>query len=260
MGQEAFVKQGRYARASQAKRSRRETRKLRVYFGRVIRDIERKCDKPDSRLKELLERAKKIFSQKKTDKNKVYSVHAPEVECIAKGKAHKRYEFGNKVSVMSTSKESFCVGVKSFHGDPFDGYTLKAAIDQMEDLTGSRPNHVHVDKGYRGKNHHPAGVEVHLPRKKKTLSRSQQKHQKRRNAIEAIIGHLKNGHRMNRNYLLGQDGDKVNALLAGCGFNLRKLILNSLKDLFYFLKFEELGVVLELFRRLGISAGCIGCI
>ena len=251
LGQEAFVKQGRYARAFQLKRARRETRKLRVYLGRVIRDIRRKCVSPDPKLRELLERAEKIFSQQRKDKNKIYSVHAPEVECIAKGKAHKRYEFGHKVSIVSTSKESFCVGIQGLHDNPFDGHTLKGAIAQVEDVTGLRPKHAHVDKGYRGKQHHPEDVEVHLPKKRSLLSRVQRKHQRRRNAVEAIIGHLKNDHRMDRNFLLGKEGDKINALLAASGFNLRKLIHLCLKSRFYDSRSQLWGVLLKLIRRLG---------
>jgi len=200
-----------------------------------------------------LDRAKKIFSQKKTDKNKVYSVHAPEVECIAKGKAHKKYEFGNKVSVISTSVDNFCVGVKSFHGNPFDGHTLKGAIDQMESLTGYRPKHVHVDKGYRGQDNHPEDMEVHLPKKRRSLSRSMRRYQGRRNAIEAIIGHLKNNHRMDRNFLLGEEGDKINSLLAGCGFNLRKLFTDFSKGRYFLSIFELFVKALELLRKLEIT-------
>ena len=254
VGQESFVKQGRYARASQFKRARRETKRLRVYLGRVIRDIERKCTSPDKKLQELLDRGKKIFSQKREDKNKVYSVHAPEVECIAKGKAHKKYEFGNKVSVVSTSDDNFCVGIKSFHGNPFDGHTLKAGINQMERVTGYLPEDAYVDKGYRGKEHHPKDVNVHLPKKKKTLSRSERKNQRRRNAIEAIIGHLKNDHRMDRNYLLGKEGDKINALLAGAGFNLKKL-LNYLKNFFIMFGGNQLREIIKMLRMLESAGG-----
>ena len=233
LGQEAFVMQGRYGRARQPKRAARQTKNLKVYLGRVIRDIERKSPVPDEKLRRLLDLAKKIFTQGKTDKNKIYSTHAPEVECIAKGKAHKKYEFGNKVSVVSTSQGNWCVGVKSFFNNPFDGHTLKDAINQTQELTGIKPSHVHVDKGYRGKDHHPEGVEVHLPKNRKSLSRIERKYQRRRNAIESVISHLKQNHRMNRNYLLGREGDKMNAILAGCGYNLRKLIRAFFLFIFY---------------------------
>jgi IS5 family transposase len=224
LGQQAFVMQGRYGKARQMKAAARETRKLRVYLGRVTRDIKRKCPEPNPKLKNLLDLAERIFKQGKKDRNKVYSIHAPEVECIAKGKAHKKYEFGNKVSVVSTSQGNWCVGVQSFHGNPYDGQTLKEAINQSERLTGVKPKHVHVDKGYKGVEYHPEDVEVHLPVKKEKLSRAERKHQARRNAVESVISHLKLDHRMDRNFLLGEQGDKINALLAGCGYNLKKLM------------------------------------
>ena len=125
----ALAKNGRYAHARQMKRARREQKRLRTYLGRVIRDIERKLPTGHTaQMSKLLEIARRILTQQRHDKGKVYSMHAPEVECIAKGKAHKPYEFGVKVGIVSTSKESFVLGMKSLAGNPYDGHTLKDSL------------------------------------------------------------------------------------------------------------------------------------
>lgn len=147
----ALAKNGRYAHARQLARAKREQRRLRTYLGRVIRDIERKLPQAHvAHMNKLLEIAKRILTQQQHDRNKVYSMHATETECIAKGKAHKKYEFGVKVGVVSTSRESFVVGVKSLPGNPYDGHTLQASLDQVERLTGRLPQEAYVDRGYKG--------------------------------------------------------------------------------------------------------------
>jgi len=189
-----------------------------------MRDLKRKAPKPDAELARLLALAERIHTQQRHDKKKVYSVHEPEVECIAKGKVHKKYEFGNKVGVVTTSKDNWIVGVEAYHGNPYDGHTLKGAIEQVKRLTGWTPKEAFCDMGYQG---HDAGgtTKVHLVgRRKKKLSRSLRKWFKRRAAIEPIIGHLKSDHRMDRNHYRGQTGDAVNATLSATGFNLRKLL------------------------------------
>jgi IS5 family transposase len=226
IGKRALQKQGRYAHAQQLKWARKETRKLRTYLGRVLRDIQRKVAangiELSGRLLVYLERATRIHQQQRADKHKLYSMQAPEVECIAKGKEHKKYEFGCKVSVVTTSKQGWVVGIAALHGNPYDGHTLKAAHAQVIKLTGVTPAELFVDKGYRGTEHNPANVQVYISgrRLKGTLKRLL----RRRSAIEPVIGHLKQDHRMKRNYLRGEDGDCINALLVGCGFNLRKLL------------------------------------
>jgi len=122
LSRRALMMNGRYAHARQMQRAKREQKRLKTYLRRVIRDVERKLDQQAThpKLKRLLEIAKRIHAQQRNDKNKVYSVHALEVECIAKGKAHKPYEFGVKVGVVSTSKENFVVGMKAFPGNPYE--------------------------------------------------------------------------------------------------------------------------------------------
>ncbi len=226
VGKRALQKQGRYASAQQLKRARREQKRLRTYLGRVIRDIERKAaasnEELSPQLSQALERATRIYRQQRTDKHKLYSMQAPEVECIAKGKEHQKYEFGCKVSVATTSKKGWVVGIKALHGYPYDGHTLKAAHAQVAQLTGVKPTELFVDRGYRGAQHHPEDAQVYLSGRK--LSGTLKRLLRRRSAIEPVIGHLKQDHRMKRNYLQGSAGDEINALLVGSGFNLRKLL------------------------------------
>jgi IS5 family transposase len=233
VGKRAFIMQGRYGHARQMKRAKREQKRLHTYLGRVIRDIERKCEAPDILLATMLERAKRIFGQKRNDSNKLYSMQAPEVECISKGKEHKKYEFGCKVSLVSTSKDNWIVGAQAIHGNPYDGHTLKEALDQSQSITGWRPEHAYCDKGYKGNPAVLDKTEIHLAnKKKKSMKASEWKWYRRRSSIEPIIGHTKQDHRMDRNYLKGEEGDKINAILAGCGFNIRKLLRAILLWLF----------------------------
>ncbi|MEL7522618.1 MAG: IS5 family transposase, partial [Cyanobacteria bacterium J06553_1] len=205
VGKYAFFKQSRYRVARQLKRARQHTRKLRTYLGRVIRDIERKLPQPDAEMAVLLNRAKQIKQQKKSDSNKVYSMHAPEVECIAKGKVHKRYEFGCKVVLVTTSASNWIVGADAVHGNPYDGATLSDVIEQTRRLTDVAPKQAAVDKGFRGTKHHPEGLEVLVAGTRKfkgVLKRLV----KRRSAIEPVIGHLKHDHALGRNFLKGAQG------------------------------------------------------
>lgn len=212
-------------------RARREQKRLKTYLGRVIRDIERKLaaapaqtEQDCSRLKRLLELGLRIHAQQRHDKGKVYSVHAPEVECIAKGKAHKPYEFGVKVGVVSTSRESFVIGMQAFPGNPYDGHTLKASLKQAQRLTGMLPREVYVDRGYRGHGIVQEGLKVWIAGAKRGVTVAIKKKLKRRNAIEPVIGHMKTDGRLARNFLKGTQGDAMNALLSGTGHNLRKIL------------------------------------
>jgi transposase, IS5 family len=228
-GKKLLARQGRYAAARQMKRAARMTRQLKTILGRVVRDIERKAGKiqgqiGDEPLRELVALAERLLDQTRTSKNKIYSVHAPEVECIAKGKAHKRYEFGCKASVAATNKNNWIVGACALHGNPYDGHTLGGAIQQVERLTGHTPADVMVDQGFRGHGYQ-GPVSVHVVRSiPKRATRAVRRMLKRRAAIEPSIGHMKSDNRMDRNYLTGQEGDRINALLSAAGYNLRKLL------------------------------------
>lgn len=232
VGQSTFAKSARYAHARQYNRARAQTKKLRTYLGRVIRDIERKANDlvPYTR---LLEITKRIHSQTRQradgDAPKIYSVHAPEVECIAKGKAHKKYEFGVKVGLVTTNKESFVLGCKALHGNPYDGHTLQSCIEQAQSITNTKVTEAYVDRGYKG--HGLTDLKVWIAGAKRGVTAKIKSKLKRRNAIEPVIGHMKADGRLGRNFLKGQIGDEMNAILCAAGQNLRK-ILNKLR-LFY---------------------------
>lgn len=237
LGKRALIMSGRYAHARQMNRARREQKKLKIYLGRVYRDILRKCPQPDTQLAELQDKAQRLLTQQRQDKNKLYSLHAPEVECISKGKVHKKYEFGCKVSLATTSRDNWIVGALALHNNPFDGHTLKGALEQVERLVGWVVGNAYCDKGYKGNPKQLGETLVHLAtRRKSSMKPSEWRWFKRRSAIEPVIGHAKGDHRMDRNYLKGTDGDKMNAILAACGFNLRKLLRALL-----WLLFKELG-------------------
>jgi IS5 family transposase len=228
-GKQLLAKQGRYAHARQMKRAAKMTRQLKTILGRVVRDIQRNAPQwqgqiADEPLRELVAMAERLLAQTRTSKNKLYSVHAAEVECICKGKVHQRYEFGCKTSVATTSKSNWIVGVQALHGNPYDGHTLGGAIGQVERLTGRTPEDVIVDQGYRGHGYAGSAV-VHVVRTiPKRATRAVRRMLKRRAAIEPTIGHLKSDNRLDRNYLTGQVGDKINAVLAAAGYNFRKLL------------------------------------
>jgi len=245
LGRKALVKQGRYSHAQQMKRARKETNKLKIYLGRVTRDIRRKLVETDAGFEDLLYLSERLLTQKRDDKNKIYSIHAPEVECIAKGKVHKRYEFGCKVSVATTSRDNWIVGIQAHHGNPYDGHTLGDVLKQVEQLTGWQVKDAYCDKGYRGYKHE-GDTDVHIAGQRnrgRPKTRTQRKWLRRRNAIEPIIGHLKSENRMNRNYLKGTNGDRINAYLSGCGANLRKLLAA------FFLPFFILDRIIKKFVK-----------
>jgi len=222
---EALMKQSRYAQAKQYKRAFRETRRLKINLGRVYRDLRRKSDSFDPELRHLLHLTERLLKQEKDSKDKLYSVHASEMECISKGKAHKRYEFGVKVGMATTSQRNWIVGIQAFPGNPYDGHTLEKTLDQVERLSGRKIKEVYVDKGYRGHGYEGETViNIVGTRKMNRMTRTVRKWLKRRNAIEPIFGHLKSENRMSRNALKGTEGDQINALLSGCGFNMRKLL------------------------------------
>lgn len=237
VSKKTLARQGRYSHARQMKRSRKMTKKLKTFLGRVYRDINNKAKDKDEELLKFLSLAEKLLTQERNSKNKLYSIHAPEVECISKGKAHKRYEFGCKVSMVTTSKSNWVIGIEALHGNPYDGHTLKESIELAEKLTGWKAKNVNVDLGYRGHNYDgEAKINIvnrfNLKKKSSTL----RKWLKRRSAIEPIFGHLKSDNRLERNLLKGEEGDHVNAVMAACGFNLRKLYSVFLLPIFRRLK------------------------
>jgi IS5 family transposase len=155
------------------------------------------------------------------------------VECISKGKAHKRYEFGVKVSVGTSSRGGWHVAAQAHPGNPYDGHTLKETLEQVRRMVGKRVKQVFVDRGYRGHGYEgEMDVHVDKQRKGKTAKRLW-KWMKRRAVVEPGISHLKHGHRMNRNRLKGTQGDQLNAVLSAAGMNFRKLLRQAGKTWLY---------------------------
>jgi len=227
----AAIMVGRYTHAHQFKRAARELKFLRTRLGRLIRDINRKIEGDpalERRFAPLRSLAIKIRFQNHRQRGpKLYSLHAPEVECIGKGKARAPYEFGCKVSIATpvTQPEGgqFVLHAKALHGNPFDGHTLGPAVVDVQKNTGIEVKRIHVDKGYRGHNH-PNKFRVWITGQVRRVTPTIKREMKRRAAIEPIIGHLKAEHRMGRNYLKGCDGDRINAVLAAVGFNFHLLL------------------------------------
>lgn len=233
VGKFALIRHQRYAHAKQFKRANRALRTLKTYLGRVIRDIARKID-GDPRLETkfalLLSLARRVRAQERGQRGpKVYSLHAPEVECIGKGKPHKPYEFGVKVSVATTLKHSkggqFVAHAQALPGNPYDGHTLAAVIPAIEQLVGNTIERLHADAGYRGHNAPPDyKFKIYTSKQKRRVTPQIKREMRRRSAIEPVIGHTKNEHRMDRNYLAHRHGDANNAVLAAVGYNFRRLI------------------------------------
>ena len=222
--QHAAIKVGRYAHAKQFKRMRRKLKNLRTWLGRVIRDVRRKVPQPDAALTELLQLCDRLHAQQPTDKRKLYSLHEPDVMCISKGKARQRYEFGQKVSVATSNRGNWIVGVDLCRENPYDGHTLAQAIATVERTTGVSITDAYVDKGYRGHDY-KGDATIHISgTSTRQLTRTQKKCRKRRSAVEPKIGHLKSDHRLGRCFLKGLAGDAVNLVLAAAGSNLRKLL------------------------------------
>lgn len=217
---------GRYAHAKQYKRMRATLKKLRTLVGRVWRDIDRQrstvAPEQAAKVGSILARVRRLLEQKPKDKNKLYSLHAPEVECIAKGKARQPYEFGVKVTVATTHREGLVVGMRSLPGNPFDGHTLAEALEQVEILTEQKPKAVFVDKGYQGAE--VPGVKVWRSGLRRGVTRRLKQDIKRRSAIEPMIGHMKNEGLLRRNWLRGGLGDALHAVLCGAGHNLRMVL------------------------------------
>lgn len=217
-----ILEYSRKSHAKQFKRANKALKRLKTILGRVSRDVLRKAEKPSQRLTWLLNRCIALYNQKKNSKNKIYSMHAPEIRCISKGKAHKRYEFGNKVSIATTTKHNIIVGAHAFHENHYDGITLSDSLFQVKDIVGNWVPDAYVDRGYKGYEGTVFGTRVH----RQGLKKQSQKTKtllKKRARIEPVISHLKTDHRMSKNRLLGVFGDIMNCLVAACAFNLKKV-------------------------------------
>ncbi len=231
LAKRAAMMAGRYAHAKQFKRHHREVRFMRTRLGRLIRDIGRKIrGKPEleAALAVPLSRAIQIRSQHPRQRGwKLYSFHAPEVECIGKGKAQAPYEFGVKVSLVTTNARApggqFVLHAKSLPGNPYDGHTLASVLEETQILTGREIERAFADKGYRG---HDAcnPRRVFISGQKRGVFGVIKRQLKRRSAIEPAIGHMKSEGHLGRCYLKGRDGDAANAILSAIGYNFRRVL------------------------------------
>ncbi len=233
VGKKALIAHQRYAHAKQYKRAARQLRTLKTQLGRTIRDIRRKIEHDDALCDTFgrsLWLASRVLHQKPRDTGyKVYSLHAPEVVCIGKGKAHKPYEFGVKVSVATTEKRSrggqFAVHAMALPGRPYDGHTLETIIPAIEETTGATLKRILADAGYKGHNAPgPYKFRVYTAGQKRRVTPAIKRQMKRRAAVEPVIGHIKNKHRMGRNYLAHHQGDAINPILAAAGYNFRIIL------------------------------------
>jgi IS5 family transposase len=230
-----------YLHAKQMKRAKKAIRHLKTIVGRVVRDVERKIDSSAdlslglTRIFEpILNQTKRLLAQERKDKNKLYSLHEPDVACISKGKAHKRYEFGCKVSITTTHKQGFVISSEALPGNPYDGHTLKPALESSERISGVKIESAFVDRGYKGRgietdperNH----TKIFISGQRRGITAEIKKQLKRRSAIEPMIGHMKQEGKLGLCRLKGIIGDQLNAILTGVGHNLR-LILNHLRKL-----------------------------
>ena len=216
-------------------------RKIKVIAGRLLRELERKITgKVFEPYRMFFDICKKVLSQHRHSKDKIYSLHEPHTSCIAKGKAHKPYEFGSKVSLVMIPGVNLIAGVVNFQGNPHDSTTLEPSLEHAEAMTGKSYKYAGVDRGYKGKKR-VGNTEIIIPggREDKKLTPQQRKWKSRicrkRAAIEPIIAHIKFDCRMARNYLKGKMGDIINASLAATAFNLRQWIRKYRKEVFFWL-------------------------
>lgn len=229
-----------------AKKARKAMRRLKTIANRQMRELERKMnDAQKQQYEKDLELCHRAVNQQKNDTNKIYSIHKPFTRCIAKGKPHKQYEFGNKVGLITTGKKGMKIitAIKAFSDNPFDGHTIEPLLNQMNVNGLNLPKELVYDRGGKGKTviH---GVKILTPDKAKKQDTAYHKRQKRkkfraRAGIEPIIGHLKTDFRMAQNYLSGEKGMQINALLAASAWNLKKM-MQKLKEEFLRLLFRLL--------------------
>ena len=252
-------KAGGYAHAKQFRRLKRVIKRQRTILGVVMRQVQRKLQSmdvtaghPDSvkvnkasaDLSMCLERSERVRTQQKFDQNKLYALHAPEVECIGKGKARQPYEFGVKAAIVVSHQHGLMLGARTFAGNPYDGHILSAVLEQTTNLTqdiGAKLKHIVVDLGFRGVDADNPDKEVIHKGKYKSLSTQQKRWLRRRSAVEPAIGHLKSDHRMNRCWLKGALGDALHAISCAAGYNikwlLRAIARLGIKTLFFYAYF-----------------------
>jgi IS5 family transposase len=236
------------------KRARKADRKVKTIAGRLVREIERKL--PAESYATHLALFKKVLLQKRQDHNKIYSLHEPHVQCISKGKEHKKYEFGSKVSIMTTKNSGVIIGAINIEKNDYDAHTLDPAVEQQQRLTGHTLKKAFVDRGFRGVSE-VRGTEICIPKPfdKKLSKYEQQKMKKgfrRRAAMEPRIGHLKSDYRLSRNFYKGIFGDNINVMLAAAAMNFKRMI-NIWKKMFFAFLFQLFQIVHETLKSLFIK-------
>jgi IS5 family transposase len=243
-------KSGGYAHAKQYRRLKKTVRCQRTIVAKLMREIERKmasflvASTPQALqgLRTVLDRATRLVTQQPKDKGKLYALHAPEVECLSKGKARNPYEFGVKSGIAVTHKSGLVVGARTFPSNPYDGHTLHEQIEQVNILCGGHGvafKEAVVDLGYRGVDAANPGVLIKHRGWIRSMTDKDRQQLKRRQAVEPVIGHLKADHRMVRCWLKGSVGDAINTVLAAAGFNLRWLMRAVVRLLFLISSFEH---------------------
>ncbi len=237
-------------------KARKADKKVRTIAGRLVRELERNLTTDSAYFKEI-ELFKQVLQQKRTSKNKIYSLHEPETKCISKGREHKKYEFGNKASIVYTQHTGVIVGAMGFRNE-FDGHTLEPTLKQTKRLVGRVPKRAAVDRGYRGKKQIGETL-ILLPKpfNNKTQTKYQQKKLKqahrKRAAIEPVIGHLKTDHRLGRNFYKGITGDNINIMLAAAAYNFKRM-MNKWKSSFYLFSQEfYLSLESNLFKMFKLN-------
>ncbi len=224
-------------------KARKAGKKLKTIAGRLIRELERELNPEQLALhQENLDFYKQIIGQKRSDKNKIYSIHKPFTSCIAKGKAHKQYEFGNKVGLFTTTKTLIITAIKAFEGNPHDSKTIEPLLEQVKKNHLTPPHEVVYDRGGRGQKQigdTMISTPDNRPLKRDTEYQRKKKRNKfrRRAAIEPVIGHLKTDFRMGQNYLHGSISPQINAFLAAAGWNLKKMMLQLKEQAISLLQF-----------------------
>lgn len=217
-------------------KARKADRKIKTIAGRLVRELERKL--PHSMYQSDLDLFKRVLGQKRTDKDKIYSLHEPDTCCISKGKEHKKYEFGNKASIVRTTT-GVIVGAMGFR-NPYDGHTLEPALQQVKRMLGRLPKSATVDRGYRGVSK-VEETQILLPKppskgQSRYMTNKLRKAHCKRAAIEPIISHVKHDHRMERNFYKGIVGDNINIMLAAAAFNFKRMLNKWKSSLWLFLQ------------------------
>jgi IS5 family transposase len=248
----------RFARHPRRKRlAVKAQKKLRTIAGRITRDLERKMNNDlQEQYREKLVLFYRVIRQKKQDKNKIYSLHEPDVACIAKGKSHKPYEFGAKASVAFIPGKCIIVGVKNFEGNPNDTQTLEPTLEHVQQSTGKIYKYAIVDRGYPGKNK-VGEIQIIRPGSPKAKTEYQKRWMRKkcrsRAAIEPVISHMKYDHRMIRNYLKGEVGDEINLLMAAAAFNFKRLLRKIEHEIIFVLDFWIQTFFIQIKNKLSLK-------